>query len=387
MVRRARSRIEERARSALRDASVLARIPLFNSFRELGWPHMRPLTMSFVVTDKCNSLCKTCQIGARYLADPSVADGNLTLAEYRSLFASIGQLEWVTLSGGEPFMRKDFAEIALALVEETRPRVVNVPTNGTFVHASTEAVKKILAGLGDTRLIINLSVDAVGALHDEVRGFSGNFERLQLVAERLRALRDPRLTLGCNTVVSSFNAAHVKETVDWVLDELRPDSYVIEAAQMRPEYYNEEVSLEGDGQMVKDALEHAMERLATADRTGVAALVKAFRIHYYEQSLRRLEAQQHRRTLTHRCFSAFATCAVMPSGEVWSNTQRADAMGNVRDFDLDFGALWRSTTADRVRERVRADACGCETSNVSYPNALLSPGQAARVAWYALRYR
>lgn len=366
---------------SFRDARVLARAPLFQAFRELGWPRLMPLTMSFVVTDRCNSLCKTCNIGARYLANPSVANGELTLDEYRRLFASVGTLEWVTFSGGEPFMRKDFPEIAVALATQCRPRVINVPTNGTFVHAATRGVERMLASFGQTRLIVNLSLDGVGAKHDEVRGFSGNFERLVELCRQLRAIDDPRLVIGCNTVVSKFNAETVPETVDYVLDQLRPDSYVVEAAQIRPEYHNASEDLAGDPQTVRVALEHALARLSRIERRGVTRVVKAFRIHYYRQALARLE-----RPMPHRCFSAFATCAVMPEGDVWSNTQRADPMGNVRAFDLDFRALWRGREAESARDRIRRSRCQCETSNVSYPNALLNPGQAARVAWYALRY-
>lgn len=367
-------------RHGLRDASVLLRIPLFNAFRELGWPRLRPLTMSFVVTDKCNSRCQTCQIGARYLDDPSVADGELTLAEYRRLFASIGRLEWVTLSGGEPFMRKDFPDIAIALAEETRPRVINVPTNGTFVHAARTGIARMLDGLGDTRLVINVSLDGVGARHDRVRGFDGNFDRVLQLADALRELDDPRLTFGCNTVISAFNAAHVPETIDFVLDTLRPDSYVLEAAQIRPEYHNDHVALDAGARAVRAALDHATRRLEAQPRRGVPALVKAFRRHYYAGVLERLDGP-----VAHRCFSAFATCAVMPKGDVWSSTQRADAMGNVRDFDLDFRALWRSPRAEAARDAVRRQRCTCETSNVSYPNALLDPPQLAAVAWHALR--
>lgn len=364
---------------ARRDASVLARVPLYNAFRELGRPVIGPLTMSFVVTDRCNSRCKTCNIGERYLADPSVADGELTLEEYRRLFASIGPIEWVTLSGGEPFMRPDFPELAVALARACRPRVINVPTNGTFLHAAVEGVRRMLAGFGETGLVINVSVDGVGRAHDLVRGFDGNFDRLVELVARLRELRDPRLTVGCNTVLSAFNIDAVETTVDWVLDELRPDSYVVELAQIRPEYHNAGVELSPAAAEAHAALERAVARLERAPRRGVAGLVKAFRGEYYRDALARLT-----RPRTHRCFSAFATCAVMPHGDVVSNTQRADPMGNVRDYGLDFGALWRGPEARRARDVVRAGPCDCELSNVSYPNALLHPPTAARVAWRAV---
>ncbi len=343
-------------RGALRNASVLARLPLYHAFRASGWPRLRPLTMSFVVTDRCNSRCKTCRIGERYLEDPSVADGELTLAEYRRLLPTIGRVEWVTLSGGEPFQRKDFPELAVALASALGPRVVNVPTNGTFVHAAVEGVRRILAGTR-ARLVINVSVDAVGADHDRVRGFQGNFDRLLELVRRLRALAHPRLTIGANTVLSRFNAEHARATIDFVLDELAPDSYVLEAAQVRPEYHNAEVDLAAPPALVRAALEHAVLRLAEERRDGLAALVSAFRSHYYREALRRLEGP-----VTHRCFAAYATCAVMPDGEVVSSTERGDPMGNVRDFDLDFRALWRSPSARAARRRVREAPCACQSA-------------------------
>ncbi|MCZ7684303.1 MAG: radical SAM protein [Sandaracinaceae bacterium] len=335
--------------------------------------------MSFVVTDRCNSRCKTCRIGERYLEDPSVADGELTLAEYRRLLPTIGRVEWVTLSGGEPFQRKDFPELAVAVAAALGPRVVNVPTNGTFVHAAVEGVRRILAGTR-ARLVINVSVDAVGADHDRVRGFQGNFDRLLELVRRLRALAHPRLTIGANTVLSRFNAEHAQATIDFVLDELAPDSYVLEAAQVRPEYHNAEVDLAAPPALVRAALEHAVLRLAEERRDGVAALVSAFRSHYYREALRRLEGP-----VTHRCFAAYATCAIMPDGEVVSSTERGDPMGNVRDFDLDFRALWRSPSARAARRRVREAPCACQSSNVSYPNALLDPRAASRVLFAAAR--
>jgi hypothetical protein len=59
----------------------------------------------------------------------------------------------------------------------------------------------------------------------------------------------------------------------------------------------------------------------------------------------------------------------------------------VRDFDLDFRALWRSRAARNAREKVTAAPCACESSNTSYPNALLDPRSALSVARWAWRAR
>jgi len=361
-------------RELLRGAKLASKIPMYWAFRRYGRPVLPPLAMSFVVTDKCNSLCKTCNIGRRYLDDPTVADGELSLDEYATLAKSIGPLEWVTFSGGEPFMRKDFADVVVAVAEGTRPRVINVPTNATLVRATVAGVAAILERLGPTRLVVNVSLDGVGEDHDEVRGFRGNFASATKTVQELRRLSDPRLVVGVNTVISRFNADRAGAIFDYVQGELRPDSHVVELAQIRPEYHNQGDRIASDPALARAAIDAFSARARSAERSGVPRWVKAFRAEYYQDVKQELAQARG-----HRCFSAFATCSLMPHGEVWSNTQRADVLGNVRDFSLDFRALWQGEGADAARQRIRSELCHCETSNVAYSNALMSPRVLSRV--------
>lgn len=341
-----------------------------------------PLAMSFVTTDRCNSLCKTCNIGKRYLENPRVADGELTLDEYAALFRSIGSLEWATFSGGEPFMRADFPEIVALLAETVHPRVINVPTNATLVRATDQGVRAILGRLGRARLVINVSVDGVGEAHDELRGFDGNSARLLECVAALRKIDDPRLVLGVNTVISRHNVEQSERIFDYVLERIRPDSYVVEVAQIRPEYHNAGERLAPDERGAKRAIDRFLELSSGRKRSGVPRLVAAFRRKYYDDVKRELGSPRG-----HACYSTFSTCSVMPKGEVWSNTQRADPMGNVRDFGLDFRALWRSEAAERARDRVRSERCHCETSNVAYSNALMDWAELPKVLYHFVRGR
>jgi MoaA/NifB/PqqE/SkfB family radical SAM enzyme len=373
--------LERLTRSTLaRSAAVCAKIPLYRAFRAYGRPALMPLALSFVTTERCNSLCKTCNIGRRYLADPSVADGELTLEEYTTIFRTIGQPEWVTFSGGEPFMRPDFPEIVARLAEIARPRVINVPTNASLVRATTGGVRTILRRLGKTELVVNVSVDGVGSRHDEVRGLRGNFELLKATLADLVSIDDSRLVIGVNTVLSRFNVERAAEIFDYVLDELAPDSYVLEVAQIRPEYHNQGDELAPSVERTRAAIDLFLDKSKSRSRSGVSRLVKAFRYKYYDDVKRELVNPRG-----HDCYSTFTTCSVMPRGEVWSNTQRADVMGNLRDFAQDFRALWFSEAANRVRDKIRTERCYCETSNVAYSNALMDAKQLPRVLYHFVR--
>ena len=64
--------------------------------------------------------------------DPGAKE--LTVDEYRRIFRALGPAPfWVTISGGEPFLRPDLAEIVDAICDESRPAIINIPTSGTVI--------------------------------------------------------------------------------------------------------------------------------------------------------------------------------------------------------------------------------------------------------------
>jgi len=88
--------------------------PVHHVFRSLELP----LTIRFVnylITWKCNSRCMMCNIWKK---GPS-AQKELQIDEIENLFADplLSKLEWIQLSGGEPFLRKDIAEIVRILLK------------------------------------------------------------------------------------------------------------------------------------------------------------------------------------------------------------------------------------------------------------------------------
>jgi hypothetical protein len=55
---------------------------------------------------------------------------------------------------------------------------------------------------------------------------------------------------------------------------------------------------------------------------------------------------------------------------VWTCCIRAQSMGNLRDHDYDFGAVWRGTRAGELRRSIKAGECYCPLANAAYTNML-----------------
>ena len=73
------------------------------------------------VTNHCNFRCEHCYIDFSPKKD-------LTLAELSDLGKRVGRLFWLDIGGGEPFLRKDLAEIIASFDHQ----VVQIPTNGSL---------------------------------------------------------------------------------------------------------------------------------------------------------------------------------------------------------------------------------------------------------------
>ncbi|HVO85480.1 MAG TPA: radical SAM protein, partial [Syntrophobacteria bacterium] len=153
-------------------------------FRSIGRPKPLPMSLTVSITSACNSRCKTCRIyETRY--------AQMTVAEYEHVFRSLGRAPvWVTLSGGEPFLREDLPEICAALYSHCRPAVINIPTNGILCDKIASTVRTISTSCPGAKIIVNLSLDAIGDMHDEIRGVRGNFDKALKTYRSLKGLQN-----------------------------------------------------------------------------------------------------------------------------------------------------------------------------------------------------
>lgn len=136
-----------------------------------------PTTAVWEVTMGCNMQCKHCGSKCK---EP--LPGELTTEEALDLCDQIGELglKWITLSGGEPLIRKDVCQ----LIERLRKNNVipNIITNGWLL--TEEMLDNLIeAGVGS----LAISIDGIGEKHDYMRR-SGSYERdmqaLELMAKK-----------------------------------------------------------------------------------------------------------------------------------------------------------------------------------------------------------
>lgn len=146
------------------------------------------------VTYRCNARCHMCNTWQF----PSNAEEEISLEHIRKL---PGGLEFLNVTGGEPFLRTDLEDI-IAVVRKKSERIV-ISTNGYF----TDRILALAAKFPD--IGIRVSLEGLPAANDDLRGIQDGFDHgLRTILQLMRlGLKD----IGFGITVSDRNAKDLME--------------------------------------------------------------------------------------------------------------------------------------------------------------------------------
>ncbi|MFP4472722.1 MAG: radical SAM protein [Candidatus Omnitrophota bacterium] len=334
-----------------------------------------PITLTYSVTAACNSLCKTCQIGRHYRDNPACRENDLTLEEIEKIFTSLGHVYFFNISGGEPFLRKDLPQIIELACRHLTPKIIHTPTNALlperiadYARQSLEIIKK---HGHDIQFSIKPSIDAVGTLHDEIRGVPGNFAKLEqtikLLKQIAREYSNFHLELG--TVVSKFNLHKLAEIEDYVHQQ-GVESYRNEIAEQRTEFHNIGHLIAPSGEEYERLITQFKQKILKniKHKKDLAKTTEALRLTYYDLAARIIK--ENRQVIP--CYGGISNVHINYDGEVWPCCVLGynKPLGRLRDTDYDFQKIWHSQQAREVRRSIRAKECACPLANQAYSNIL-----------------
>ena len=336
-----------------------------------------PITLTFSVTNMCQSRCKTCYLWNLYKSKPDLLKKELTLDEIEKIFKSIGHVYFFNISGGEPFLRKDLPQIVDLACKYLKPDIIHTPTNGLAPELIEKQTKKILEIMKENKtnipFTIKPSFDGVGNKHDKIRGVKGNFKKVLDTYARLKKLKKKykNLHVGLGTVISKFNVKDVKEIVEYV-NKLKPDSYISEIAEQRSELFtlNKDITPKVDD--YEKAISYFSEniRKTLKKQSRLTRFTQAFRLVYYGIVVRIMK--ERRQVIP--CYAGVSNVHLTPYGDLWPCCILGykKPIGNLRKADYDFKKIWHSKKAKKVRKYIKQGRCYCPFANQSYSNIMIS---------------
>ncbi len=348
---------------------LLPKIIAYKLFRKFGFPKILPINYTISLLYTCNSRCKTCNIWKKKTE-------NLKFWEYEKIFKSIGKSPyWVTFSGGEPFLRTDIDKIAHLAYKITKPKIINIPSNGILTDVIVKKVDRIASLCPDTEIIINLSIDGIGEEHNQIRQVPNNYEKVIKTFGRLKKLKHKNLSIGIHSVISKFNVDHFSKIATHLMN-LHPDSYITEIAENRVELDTIKSDITPKPVEYKAAVDFLIHRIKHSKFKGTNKITQAFRIEYYELVKKILRDK----TQVIPCYAGIASVQISPNGEVWSCCIKAKSMGNLRDFNYDFKKIWKNKPFEKERNSIKNKECYCPLANAAYTNMLMNFPTLFRVA-------
>lgn len=154
---------------------------------------LMPIRYFFELTYQCNLNCPYCYVGENRKKD------ELTTQEW---FRVIDQIPWysfVTIVGGEPLIRKDFIQILEKTAKKTLGKL-NVVTNGILINDEI-----IDAFIRTKMMLLSVSLDGYGEMHDKNRGCEGIFDTVIANLEKLNSKKTKRPMVDIKTIVLENN--------------------------------------------------------------------------------------------------------------------------------------------------------------------------------------
>ena len=131
------------------------------------------------LTNLCNSRCKTCSMWKNKKREEIDFE---TLEKFAGtkLFSKI---RFLTLTGGEPFLRKDIDKVVRMLKKKNPKLHITIIANALMPELLYEKVKNM-----PKDVLITFSFNGKEETHDETRGVKGNFKKLLDSIEKMKSL-------------------------------------------------------------------------------------------------------------------------------------------------------------------------------------------------------
>jgi MoaA/NifB/PqqE/SkfB family radical SAM enzyme len=319
-----------------------------------------PPFMIVFINSICNLTCEHCF----YWRNLNQRD-DLTYDEFRKLSLELGTFENLNLSGGEPFIRQEFADICGLFLENNQVKRIYVPTNGYFTERTETQLKQVFQSGTLQSFACEISLDGMPEYHDRFRGnpksFSKAMETYDMLAEMQK--REPRLLIHANTVAMSENMDEAWRLTEY-LHERCPAMEHHNLAIIRGDRKN--ASLQGPAlEQYKKLYQHVAEVWKDRDEARFGAIVEPMlqwaKVKTIETSSQYIP-----------CQAGNLTGVVYANGDI-SLCESHAPLGNLRRNR--FFEIWDSQEADALRARIGAKECYCTNEVFLWPSIAFQPVQ------------
>jgi MoaA/NifB/PqqE/SkfB family radical SAM enzyme len=326
-------------------------------------PPPSPPFLVLFINSICNMKCEHCF----YWTSLNKRD-DLSFEEIVALSESLGKIENLNLSGGEPFLRKEFAEICRQFVRKNKVRQIYVPTNGYFTERTIAAVEGVLQEPELDLFVAEISLDGMPEFHDKFRVARHAFEKAMETYEALAEIqaRDPRLRIHSISTATQVNMAEIRALTSYLYERC-PKMDHHNLAIIRGDRKNKSL-IRPDIHEYQELYEHIRSLWAPREEGRYGGIVEPML-----QWAKVATVEQDRQVVP--CLAGKISGVVYANGDV-GVCEIHQPLGNLRNKS--FPEIWWSPEAKALRESIRRKECHCTTEVFLWSSITYQPLQLAR---------
>jgi MoaA/NifB/PqqE/SkfB family radical SAM enzyme len=317
-----------------------------------------PPFLVLFINSICNMKCEHCF----YWRSLNQKD-DLTFEELVALSESLGPIENLNLSGGEPFLRKEFAQVCRQFIRRNGVRQIYVPSNGYFTDRTVKQVTETLEAKELDLFVIELSLDGMPEFHDNFRVARHAFEKAMQTYDALAKIQDldPRLRIHCISTATDVNMDEIRRLTTYLYDRC-PQMDHHNLAIIRGDRKNP--TLKGPSlQQYEDLYEYIRRLWAPREEGRYGAIVEPM------LQWNKVETIKQARQVT-PCRAGRLSAVVYANGDV-GVCEIHKPIGNLRQKS--FPEIWNSPEANALRESIARKECYCTTEVFMWSSIVYQP--------------
>jgi MoaA/NifB/PqqE/SkfB family radical SAM enzyme len=322
-----------------------------------------PKFVTYFVTWACNHRCVFCDVWKK------TPKNEMELHEVEAIFAQMKSIDVLRLSGGEPFLRKDLADIVNFVDKNNDPSMVYFTTNGVMPARIIETLERIKS---KDKIHINVSIDDIGDKHDAVRGVNGAYKKAIETVARLVEMRAKHgIHVGVNQGIVGEKSIAAYDELQKIMGELNVPVHPCVAYDSSTTLYSEDPDKKGTidveatdrpfGEWSDEGLDTFLKRVISEKRNLSDFKERLVDTYFTRGLYDRLV--RHERTQGPKCVTLNNHMRLLPNGDVPICLHNGTVVGNLRE--MSFEELWFGTQIKPHREWVAGcPGCwvGCETN-------------------------
>jgi MoaA/NifB/PqqE/SkfB family radical SAM enzyme len=317
--------------------------------------------------------CKHCFYNEEFKKKNEIASRQLAFEELEKIADSINKILYLSITGGEPFIRDDIADIVKLFTGKNKVRRYQMPTSGFKTSMILEKTIKILDNNPDIPFRVHVSIDGNKKIHEKIRGQSNSFGNALDTIKELNKLKKiySFFDVSVVTTINSLNqyiveeigniVESVNEGGEWCINIIR--GVPLESEMMEVDIKNYIKAHEIIEKRIKEGSYKGYSGHLTAKWLSAKNAVRRKIIY-------KILNNKHKGG---GCSAGSLGGVVFPDGSVFPCELLEKSFGNLRDYDYNLPVLWNSRGADDIRNYIQESRCMCTQECNLSSNFLIQP--------------